>query len=111
MLEYGIRSAHQLLAYQQEEEESKARSPARTGSGTLRVEDGELPKLKVWVGRAVAEALADTGSVESFIRPKLIEDAGLETEMLEEGQSFICANGRRLPSQRQAKGVDWSSGG
>lgn len=61
MFEYGTSGQYELQHSGEEEGDSRnARCPTRTGTGIVRAEGGELPKLKVWAGRAVAEALVDT---------------------------------------------------
>lgn len=97
--------AYDRGALREEETESSrgAGSPFQTGTRGISVEEGKLPKLRVLVGRVVAEALVDTGSVKSFIRLKLSVEAGLEVEELTEEQSFVCASGRSLCTPQRTR--------
>lgn len=53
-----------------------------------------------------AEALIDTGSVDSFIRTDVAEETGLITAALEEGQYCICADGRKLATRLEVRGAE-----
>lgn len=75
------------------------RRPPRKGALPFRMREEGLPKPKVPVNGTNEETLLDTGSVETFIRPSLVESAGLTSVPLEEGHYFVCADPQRSEKQ------------
>lgn len=58
----------------------KRRRPRGKRANAVGLGAEELPKLRVRTSEVEAEALVDTGSVKSFMRPRLLEVEALKVE-------------------------------
>lgn len=80
-----------LKAAADEADAKKRRSPRQERDYAVGLKAEELPTLRVRVGRVTANALIDTGSVKSFIRPSLAGSRGAGCRNTGSGTEFrLC---------------------
>ena len=66
------------------------------------------PRSPGTVGNVVAQLKLDTGAVDNWIRPEILERAGIEFEQVEGAKSFVGAGGRLIVPFGQVK-ITWFS--